>query len=136
MNFLDLQFLDILNFLGGATTLDNFLKAYGAKEEKGFFPYEWFDSAKKMSETQLPPIESFWSKLKNHNVLSVYYDKFMDCQKRGIEEKEALKKLKLKTVPKNAEENNRELQNIWERENMNTFNGFLKWYNKRRRAHS
>ena len=47
-----------------------------------------------MNETQLPPIESFWSKLKNHNVLSVDYDKFMDCKKRGIEEKEALKKLK------------------------------------------
>ena len=36
MNFLGLQFLDILNFLGGVTTLDNFLKAYGASEEKGF----------------------------------------------------------------------------------------------------
>ena len=36
INFLGLQFLDILNFLGGATTLDNFLKAHGASEEKGF----------------------------------------------------------------------------------------------------
>ena len=131
MNFLGLQFLDILNFLGGATTLDNFLKAYGASEEKGFFPYEWFDSAEKMNETQLPPIESFWSKLKNHNVLSVDYDKFMDCKKRGIEEKEALKKLKLKTVPKNAAENYRELHYIWEKENMNTFRDFLKWYNNK-----
>ena len=131
MNFLGLQFLDIVNFLGGATTLDNFLKAYGASEEKGFFPYEWFDSAEKLNETQLPPIESFWSKLKNHNVLSVDYDKFMDCKKRGIEKKEALKKLKLKTVPKNAEENYRELQNIWEKENMNTFHDFLKWYNNK-----
>ena len=80
-----------------------------------FFPYEWFDSAEKLNETQLAPIESFWRKLKNHNVFSVDYDKFMDCKKRGIDEKEALKKLKLKTVPKNAEENYRELQNIWER---------------------
>ena len=53
MKFLGLQFLDILNFLGGVTTLDNFLKAYGASEEKGFFPYEWFDSAEKMNESQL-----------------------------------------------------------------------------------
>ena len=130
MNFHGSQFLDILNFLGGATTLDNFLKAYGASEED-FFPYEWFDSAEKMNESQLPPIESFWSKLKNHNVLSVDYDKFMNCKKRGIEEKEALKKLKLKTVPKNAEENYRELQNIWEKENMNTIRDFLKWYNNK-----
>ena len=64
MNFLGLKYLDILNFLGGATTLDNFLKAYGASEEKGFFPYEWFDSVEKLNDTPLPPIESFWSKLK------------------------------------------------------------------------
>ena len=52
-------------------------------------------------------------------------------QKRGIEEKEALKKLKLKTVLKNAEENYRELQNIWQKENMNTFRDFLKLYNNK-----
>ena len=42
--FGDVQFLDILNFLGGATSLDSFLKAYKTSETKGFFPYEWFDS--------------------------------------------------------------------------------------------
>ena len=94
MNFLGLQFLDILNFLGGATTLDIFLKAYGPSEEKVCLGYEWLDSAEKLNETQLPPTESFWSKLKSHNVLSVDYDKFMDCKKMGIEEKEALKTLK------------------------------------------
>ena len=47
MNFMGLQFLDILNFLGGATSLDKFLKAYGTSEQKGFFPYEWFDDIKK-----------------------------------------------------------------------------------------
>ena len=35
MSFLELQFLDILNFLGGATGLDQFLKAYGSEEQKG-----------------------------------------------------------------------------------------------------
>ena len=131
MNFPGLQFNDIMNFLGRAKTQDNSLKAYGSSEEQSFFPYDWFDSADKLNETQLPSIESFWSKLKNHNVLSVVYDKFMDCKRRGIEEKEALRKLKLKTVPKNAEENYRELQANWERENMNTFHDFLKWYNNK-----
>ena len=42
------------------------------------------------------------------------------AKKGELKKKEALKKLKLKTVPKNAEENYRELQNIWEKENMNT----------------
>ena len=98
MNFLGLQFLNILNFLGGATSLDNFLKAYGASEEKGFFRYEWFDSTEKVNETQLPPIESFWSKLKNQNVFSVDYDKFMGCKKRENEENEALKETEIKNI--------------------------------------
>ena len=39
----DVQLLDIMNFLGGAASLDSFLKAYKTSETKGFFPYEWFD---------------------------------------------------------------------------------------------
>ena len=31
----DIQFLDIMNFLGGETSLDSFLKAYKASETKG-----------------------------------------------------------------------------------------------------
>ena len=131
MNFLGLQFLDILNFLGGATTLDNFLKAYGASEEKGFFPYKWFDSFEKLNVSQLPPIDSFWSNLKNHNVLSVDYNKFVQLKNGGIEQDEILNKLRLKKVPQNAEENYVELQNIWEREGMQTFRDFLMWYNNK-----
>ena len=131
MNFLGLQFLDILNFLGGATTLDNFLNAYGASEEKGFFPYEWFDSIEKLNVSQLPPIDSFWSKLKNHNVLSVDYGKFVQLKNDGMEQDKILKKLRLKKVPQNAEENYLELQNIWERKGMQTFRDFLMWYNNK-----
>ena len=50
-----IQLLDILNFLGGATTLDSFLKAYRTSETKGFFPYEWFDHPDKMQNTELSP---------------------------------------------------------------------------------
>ena len=34
----DIQFLDFLNFLGEATSLDSFLKAYKTNETKEFFP--------------------------------------------------------------------------------------------------
>ena len=54
--FGDVQFLDILNFLGGATSLDSFLKAYKTSETKGFFPYEWFDSPNKLDAPFLPPM--------------------------------------------------------------------------------
>ena len=111
--------------------MDNFLKAYGASEEKGFFPYEWFDSIEKLNESQLPPIDSFWSKLKNHIVMSVEYDKFVQLKNGGMEQVEILKKLRLKKVPQNAEENYLELQNFWKREGMQTFRDFLMWYNNK-----
>ena len=36
----DIQLLDIKNFLGGATSLDSFLKAYETSKTKKFFPCE------------------------------------------------------------------------------------------------
>ena len=55
-----IQLLDIMNFLGGATSLDSFLKAYKTKETKGFFPYEWFDCPEKMNNKELPSFDSFF----------------------------------------------------------------------------
>ena len=46
----DIQLLDIMNFLGGATSLDSFLKAYKTKGTKGFIPYERFDGPEKLKE--------------------------------------------------------------------------------------
>ena len=36
--FGDIQLLDIINFLGGATSLDSFLKTYKTKDTRVFFP--------------------------------------------------------------------------------------------------
>ena len=57
--FGDNELLDIMNFLGGATSLDSFLKANKTSETKGFFPYEWFDHPDKMQNTELPPYDAF-----------------------------------------------------------------------------
>ena len=46
--FGDVQFLDIMKFLGGVTNLDSFLKEYKASETNVFFPYEWFDNPDKL----------------------------------------------------------------------------------------
>ena len=67
--FGDVQFLDILNFLGAATSLDSFLKAYKTNETKRIFSYEWFDSPNKLDETFHPPYECLFSKLRDHNPL-------------------------------------------------------------------
>ena len=63
--FGDVQLLDIMNFLGGATSLGSFLKVYKTAETKGFFPYEWFDCPQKMNNSELPPYDACFSKLRN-----------------------------------------------------------------------
>ena len=81
--FGDIQLLDIMNFLGGATTLDSFLKAYKTKETKGFFPYKWFDCPKKMNNKELPPYDSFVSILRNSNPLEKDYNDFQNLVNSG-----------------------------------------------------
>ena len=53
--FGDIQLLDTMNLLDGATSLDSFLKAYKTSETKRFFPYKWSDHPDKMQNTELPP---------------------------------------------------------------------------------
>ena len=66
--FGDIQLLDIMNFFGGATSLDSFLKAYKTSETKKFFPYDWFDHPDKMQNTEIPPYDAFYSKLRSCNL--------------------------------------------------------------------
>ena len=94
--FGDVQFLDIMKFLGGATTLDSFLKAYKASETKGFFPYEWFDNPDKLDFPELPPYEAFFSKLRNNNPLDKDFIDYEMLRKTGLDEQQTLKKLQIK----------------------------------------
>ena len=57
--FGDIKLLDIMNFLGGATSLDSFLKAYKTAETKGFLPYESFECPQKMNNSELPLMTHF-----------------------------------------------------------------------------
>ena len=70
-NFGDVQLLVIINFLGGATSLDSFFKAsYRTSETKGFFPDERFDGPQKVNNSELPPYEAFLSQRPNVNPLT------------------------------------------------------------------
>ena len=130
-NFGDVQFLDILNFLGGATSLDSFLKAYKTNETKGFFAYEWFDSPNKLDVTFLPPYECFFSKLRDHNPLEKEFTDFTKLLNSGLSQQEALKKLRLKVVPPSGFDNYNYLESVWEHEQMTTFQDFVRWYNNK-----
>ena len=82
--FGDVQLLDIMTFLGGATSLDSFLKAYKTAETKGFFPYEWFDCPQKVNNSELPPYDAFFSKLRNVNPLEKVLSDYQNLLCSGL----------------------------------------------------
>ena len=87
--FGDVQLLDNMNFLGGATSLDSFLKAYLTSETKGFFPYDWFDCPQNMKNSVFPPYEAFFSKLRTVNPLEKDYSDYQNLLSCGFETEEA-----------------------------------------------
>jgi hypothetical protein len=71
-------FLDICNFLAPGGNYASYVKSYGCALQKGYFPYEWVDSLKKLNYRSLPPIESFYSKLRNE---SISVEEYSLCQR-------------------------------------------------------
>ena len=92
LKFSDVQLLDIMNFLGGATSLDSFLKAYETSETKGFFPYEWFGCPQKMNNSELPPYDAFFSKLRNVNPLEKDHSDYQKLLSCGLKTEEGFMK--------------------------------------------
>ena len=129
--FGDIQLLDIVNFLEGATSFDSFLKAYKTKETKGFLPYEWFDCPEKMNNKELPPYDSFFSVLRNTNPLEKDYNDFTNLVKSGSTLKQAVVKLRMDKIPQTGAENYSYSQSVWENNNMQYFLDFLMWYNNK-----
>ena len=97
--------LDIMNFLGGANSLDFFLKAYTTKETKGFFSYEWFDCTEKLNNKELPLYDSFFSILCNSNSIEKDYNDFQNLVNSGFTTEQAVAKLRLDRIPPTAAEN-------------------------------
>ena len=120
-----------MNFLGGATSLDSFLKASKADETEGFFPYGWFDNPEKLKNKTLPPYDSFFSKLRNIIPLEKDYNDFDKLTISGLLTEQAVCKLPLKNIPATGEENHAYLRSIWVSEGMKSFKDFLMWYNNR-----
>ena len=118
-----------MNDLGGATSLDSFLKAYKTKETKGFFPYEWFDCPEKMNNKELPPYDSFFSILRNSKPLEKDYNDFQNLVNSGLTTQQAVTKLRMDRIPPTGAENRSYLQSVWANHNMQYFSDFLKWYN-------
>lgn len=52
-------FLDVMNYVGPGTSLAKWVTAYGCKETKLWFPYEWFDQTEKLDYQGLPELK-YW----------------------------------------------------------------------------
>ena len=129
--FEDIQLLDIMKFLCGATSLDSFFEADKIKEAKGFFPYEWFNCQEKMNNKELPPYDSFLSILRNSNPFEKDYDDFQNIVNSGLKTEQAVIKLRMDRIPPTGAENYSYLQIVWENNNMQYFSDFLKWHNNK-----
>ena len=125
--FGDVQLLDFMNFLGGATSLDSFLNAY----KTVFFPYEWFDNPEKLNNKELLPYESFFSKLRNFNPLEKDYNDFENLTTSGLSSEQAVCKLRVNKIPPTGDENYAYLRSIWASEAMKSSKDSLLWYNNK-----
>ena len=98
------KILDISRYLANGTSYDAFLRSYEIEESKGYFFYEYLSSFEILSQSKLPPIECWFSTLKNKNVLG--------------------------NTAQEIEQNYEQMQKVWNDNNMRTLADFLMWYNK------
>ena len=101
-----------MNFLGGATSLDSFLKAYKTSKTRRFFPNDWFDDPDKVQNTELPPYDAFYSKLRSCNPLEAEYTDYVILLNSGLTTEQAVIKLKFSKPPPTGIENYQYQQQI------------------------
>ena len=79
-------FLDQMNYCAADTDLRKFIKAYDVGEEKGHFPYEWFDDYSKLDFlVQDLSIDNFDSSLKNSKLSQKEFDSLMQtCKEQNL----------------------------------------------------
>ena len=79
------KFLDIKSYLAPGLSYDAWCRAYGCELQKLSFPYEWFDSFKKLNHIGPVKYEEFYSSLKGGITISQEeYQNFCDeFHKRG-----------------------------------------------------
>jgi len=67
----ELNFLDEINCLGPGTSYDKWVKAYGYKQTRLWFSYEWFDSPDKLVYPGLPGYTAWYSRQKAAYLLTL-----------------------------------------------------------------
>ena len=88
------------------------------QKRKDFSPtnYEWFDHPDKMQNTELPPYDAFYSKLRSSNTLEAEYTDYVHLLKSGLTTEQAVVKLRLSKPPPTGIGNYQYLQQMWKQE--------------------
>ena len=84
-----------------------------------------------MQNTELPPHDAFYSKIRSCNRLEAECTDYVNLLKSGLTTERAVVKLKLSKPPPTGIENYQYLQLIWKQEKMSSFKDFLRWYNNK-----
>ena len=84
-----------------------------------------------MQDTELPPNDAFYSKLRSCNALEAEYRDYVDISKSGLTTEQAVVKLKLSKPPPTGIESYQYVQQIWKQEQMSSIIDLLRWYNKK-----
>jgi hypothetical protein len=80
----EFSFLDVSNFLAPGCSYSSFLKAFETRESKGYFPYDYVNSAEVLEETRLTHYDAFYMKMRNINVLEENYIKVREGLNRAF----------------------------------------------------
>ena len=84
-----------------------------------------------MQNTELPPYDAFYSRLRSCNTLDVQYTDYVNLSKSALTTEQAVVKLKLSKPPPTDIEKYQYLQQKWKQKQMRSFKNFLCWFNKK-----
>ena len=84
-----------------------------------------------MNNTELPPYDAFFSKLRNVNPLEKDHSDYQNLLNYGVKTEEALSKLNLSKPLSSGVENYQTLLDKWNHDNLCTFEDFLRGYNNK-----
>ena len=84
-----------------------------------------------MQNTEFPPNDALYSKLRSCNPLEAEYMDYVTLLESGLATEQAVVKLKLSKPCPTGMENYQYLQQIWKQEKMSSFKDFLRCYNNK-----
>ena len=82
-------------------------------------------------KNSLPSYNEFFIRFRNCNQLDKAYSDYQSVVNSGCSSEEALKKLRVSSIPPTGQESYAYLQQVWKNHDMQSFKDFLRWCNNK-----